>query len=128
MSSNEDLVSLGRRFHGALVARDWPALDVLLTRDATWTLPGRNRISGRARGAAAVLERAKLIAGYGINFQLDHILVSATNMALSLHNTAARGDLRLDEHLATVCQVKGGYIEGIETFLSDVEGMNRFFV
>jgi hypothetical protein len=34
MSSNKDLVSLGRRFHGALVARDWAALDALLTRDA----------------------------------------------------------------------------------------------
>lgn len=69
-----------------------------------------------------------MIASYAINFQLDHVLVSATNMALSLHNTAARGDLRLDEHLATVCQVENGRIVAIETFLSDVEGMNRFFV
>ena len=58
-------------------------------------------------------------------------------MALSLHNTAQQGDsealLRsadrvLDEHVAIVCRLKNGKITEIETFLSDVDGMNAFFI
>lgn len=30
--------------------------------------------------------------------------------------------------LATVCRLREGRIAAIETYLSDVEGMNRFFV
>lgn len=48
-------------------------------------------------------------------------------MALALHNTARRGDLELDEHLATVCTVQDGRVTRIETYLSDVDGMNAFF-
>jgi len=63
-----------------------------------------------------------------LNFALEHILLSPDNMALALHNTATRGDLVLDEHLATVCTLSDGKIAAIETYLSDVEGMNAFFV
>lgn len=110
------------------MARDWSAIRALLTDDAHWTLPGNNTISGTANGADAVVERARQIAGYGLNFELQHILVSRNNVALSLHNTAQRGDRILDEYLATVCQLTDGRIATIETFLSDVDGMNAFFV
>ena len=75
----------------------------------------------------AVVERARLIAGYGLSFALEHILLSRDNMALALHNTAERGGVRLDEHLVTVCRLRDGRIAEIETYLSDVPGMNRFF-
>ena len=119
---------LANAFHRALVARDWNCLRALFHDDATWTLPGDNAISGTAVGGDAVVERAKLIASYGLSFELKHVLLSRTNMALSLHNTAERGDgTRLDEHLATVCRLRDGLIAEVETFLSDVPGMNRFF-
>jgi hypothetical protein len=38
-----------------------------------------------------------------------------------------RGDLHLDEHLATVCTIEDGKIRRIETYLSDVDGMDVFF-
>ncbi|WP_276329047.1 hypothetical protein [Crossiella equi] len=34
-----------------------------------------------------------LIAGYGVNFELPHILESRDNFALSPHNTARRGEV-----------------------------------
>ncbi|MDN7451277.1 hypothetical protein QZM03_28475, partial [Burkholderia multivorans] len=43
------------------------------------------------------------------------------------HNTARRNDLVLDEHLATVCTLRDGKIAAIETYLSDLPGMNAFF-
>jgi hypothetical protein len=45
-----------------------------------------------------------------------------------LRNTARQGDRVLDEYLATVCRLKDGKIAAIETFLSDVDGMNAFFI
>jgi ketosteroid isomerase-like protein len=118
---------LARNFHAALLARDWALLRSFLTDDARWDLPGDNYISGPAEGAAAVVERARLIASYGVAFKLNYVLLSRDNMALSLHNTAERDGTHLDEHLATVCRLKDGRIREIETFLSDVPGMNRFF-
>ncbi|POX42393.1 ketosteroid isomerase [Streptomyces sp. Ru73] len=128
MSQYEAAHQLGKEFHGYLTAGDWDGIRTLLTDDATWTLPGDNTISGTAVGADAIVERAKKIASYGLRFELLHILVSRENMALSLHNTARRGELRLDEHLSTVCRLRDGRIAGIETYLSDVTGMNAFFV
>lgn len=75
-----------------------------------------------------MVARAQKIASYGLNFELLHLLVSRENMALSLHNTARREGAVLDEHLATVCQLRDGKIASIETYLSDVPGMNAFFV
>lgn len=119
---------IARRLHAALTARDWSALRALLTDDAEWTLPGNNTVSGTANGADAVVDLGRKIASYGLNFELLHILVSRDNMALSLHNTAQQGDRVLNEHLATVCRLKDGKIAAIETFLSDVDGMNAFFI
>ncbi|MCK7622833.1 nuclear transport factor 2 family protein [Streptomyces sp. RS10V-4] len=119
---------LGKRFHGCLAAGDWDGIRSLLTDDATWTLPGDNAVSGTASGADAVVERARKIASYGLRFELLHILVSRENMALSLHNTARRGEVRLDEYLSTVCRLRDGRIASIETYLSDVAGMDAFFV
>ncbi|AXJ96133.1 MULTISPECIES: nuclear transport factor 2 family protein [unclassified Sphingomonas] len=124
MMTAEDLA---KEFHTALVARDWSAMRSLFHDDASWTLPGDNAISGTAAGADAVVERARLIASYGLSFKLEHILLSRDNMALALHNTAERNGIRLDEKLATVCRLRDGRIAAIETFLSDIPGMDRFF-
>lgn len=120
-------IEIAKAFHAALVKRDWDRLRTLFVDDATWTLPGDNAISGRAVGIDEVIARARKIAGYGLSFELVHVLVSRDNMALSLHNTAERDGVVLDEHLATVCRLRGDRIAEIETYLSDVAGMNRFF-
>lgn len=119
--------ALAKAFHGALVAKDFDGMRTLFHEDATWILPGDNVISGEAVGVEAVIERARLIASFGLSFKLEHVLLSRDNMALALHNTAEREGVRLDEHLATVCRLRGGRIAQVETFLSDVPGMNRFF-
>ncbi len=128
MPTTDAAQSLGHRFHQALTAGDWAAIRALLHDDATWTLPGDNTISGTAAGADAVVARARQIASYGLRFELLHVLVSRENMALSLHNTARRPDAVLDEYLCTVCRLRDGRIAAIETYLSDVPGMNAFFV
>jgi ketosteroid isomerase-like protein len=118
---------LAATFHRALSGKDWAALRTIMSQDVTWTLPGGNQISGIAAGIDAVIARAELIASYGVSFALQNVLVSRDNMALSLHNTARRGDVVLDEYLATVCHIEAGKITAIETYLSDVEVVNAFF-
>jgi uncharacterized protein len=118
---------LAETFHLALVTKDWELLRTIMTPDVTWTLPGDNRISGTASGIDGVIARARLIAAYGPSFELEYVLISRDNMALAIHNQAARGELVLDEHLATVCTLADDRICRVETYLSDVEGMNAFF-
>jgi ketosteroid isomerase-like protein len=99
-----------------------PAIRALLTDDAKWVLPGDNLISGKAIGADDVTARAQKIAGFGLTFALERILVSPDNFALSLHNTATRQGRVLDEHLATVCFLRDGKIAAIETYLQTLTG------
>lgn len=120
-------ILLARRFHAALVAHDWAGIRALLADEVEWTLPGTNAISGPAQGADAVVARAQKIAAYGLKFDLLHILSSREDVALHLHNTAERDGVKLDEYLATVLRVADGKIIAIETFLSDVAGMDAFF-
>ena len=88
--------------HTALENEDWVALRAVLTDDARCNLPGENAISGAAEGADAVVARARLIASYGMRFELQYILVSRSDMALSQHNTAQRDGRQFDQHVATV--------------------------
>jgi ketosteroid isomerase-like protein len=118
---------LANAFLQNLRTKDWTRMRTLFTEDATWHLPGENKISGLATGADAVVARAEQIASYGLNFAVKHILYGPDGFALSLNNTARRDDLVLDEHLATVCQVRDGKIAHILTYLSDVPMMNAFF-
>nr|WP_247698445.1 hypothetical protein [Streptomyces sp. RK75] len=89
---------------------------------------GDNAISGTADGADAVVERAQLIASYGLDFELLHLLVSRENMALS--RTTPRAG-RTPCWTSTWPRSAGSATEeiaSIETYLSDVPGMNAFFV
>jgi hypothetical protein len=94
--------------------------------EVAWTLPGNNQISGVAVGLDDVVDRAESIASYGPIFDMEAVLVSRDNMALLMHNQAVRGDLVLDERLATIPSIALGMIISIETYLSDLDGMNAF--
>ncbi len=120
--------AVAEEFLAGLKTRDWDRLRAVMTDDIVWTMPGSSLISGEASGVEAVLARSQQIVGYGLDFALNHILIGQYHVALSLHNTATRGELKLDESLATVCFLRDGKIAVIHTFLSDMDGMNAFFV
>jgi hypothetical protein len=67
-----------------LRTRDWALLRTVLTPDIVWTLPGYSRISGKARGIDAVIERSQIIVSYGLTFDLNNILFGFEGVALSL--------------------------------------------
>ena len=128
MAIDEHKKTIARQFLEALRSRDWGLLRSIMTDDIVWTLPGTSLISGEASGVDAVIGRAQRIVSYGLTFNLNHILIGQSGLALSLHNTATKGTQSLDEHLATVCTLRDGKICEINTYLSDVEMVNTFFV
>ena len=120
--------SIGMAFLKAYSEHDWDALSKLMHSDVSWELPGHGRISGRAVGREAVLERVRLIVGGGTKTELLHILTGQTAIALSLHNSGLRPDgIALDEYLTTLLRLENGRIRVVETYLSDVAMMERFF-
>ena len=128
MPNSDDKRHIAETFLLGLRTRDWALLRKIMTDDIVWTLPGYSRISGEVRGLEAVVERAQIIVGYGLTFNLKHILEGQGGLALSLHNTAERQGKILDEHLATVCRLREDRIYSIDTYLSDVDMVNSFFV
>ena len=119
---------LAETFLHALGTKNWDLLHSIITEDISWTLPGASVISGEVSGADAIITRAQQIVSYGVSLELKHILYGQYNVALSVHNQASRGELILDEHLATVCIIRDGKISKIETYLSDIDGLNSFFI
>jgi uncharacterized protein len=127
-SDQDRLLRLAGEFLDAVRQRNSTRLRSLLTPDVSWRLPGRSRISGEIQGPAAVVARAMDIAGSGVQVELLHILLGSTGFALSLHNTGETNGRRLDEHLATVCAVQGERVTAIDTYVSDLDGVERHFV
>ena len=128
MDTETEKIQLANQFLTGLRTRDASLLRSILRDDATWTLPGHSLVSGEAKGADAVIQRAQTIAGHGLTFTLKHLLVGAHGVALSLHNTGRRGEVVFDQHLATVLTMDNGKISAINTYLADVEMLNVFFV
>ena len=131
-STNHLLIDLEKKklaetFLTAVGTQNWDLLHSIITEDISWTLPGTSLISGEVNGANAIITRAQQIVSYGASLELKHILYGQYNVALSVHNQAIRGELILDEHLTTVCTIRDGKISKIETYLSDIDGVNAFF-
>jgi pimeloyl-ACP methyl ester carboxylesterase/ketosteroid isomerase-like protein len=128
VSDNDNKQQIAETFLLGMRTHDWSVLRKLMTSDIVWTLPGHSRISGEARGIDAVIERSRIIVSYGLTFDLKHILFGFEGVALFLHSTATHEGKILDEHLATVCRLRGDRICTIDTYLSDPEMVNVFFV
>jgi ketosteroid isomerase-like protein len=126
--AEEQKNDVAQKFLGGLRNRDWESMHSIMHQDVVWSLPGTSLISGEAQGADAVIKRAQTIVAYGLQVAVKHVQYGLNGVALSLNNTAKRGELIFDEHLVTVCSIRGGKVFRIDTYLHDVEMLNAFFV
>jgi ketosteroid isomerase-like protein len=119
---------IAQKFITGLSNRDANLLKSIMTDDVVWSLPGKSLMSGEAHGVDAILKRSEILHQYEVKFELEHVVFGYQDVALHLHNTGKRGDKILDEHLTTVCSLRGNNIRRLDTFISDVEMLNAFFV
>ncbi|MFJ4655036.1 hypothetical protein ACIP5Y_27490 [Nocardia sp. NPDC088792] len=71
--------------------------------------------------------RSRAITAAGIRFDPRHLHDGYRSVAVTVHNTASRPDAELDEWLAIVFTCRDGRIATIDTHISDVPMMERFF-
>jgi ketosteroid isomerase-like protein len=126
--ANQASRKIAEDFLEAYKNHDFESVKNLMHNDVQWTLPGEGAISGTAVGVEAVIERVKAIINSGVRTTLHYVLIGQCGVMLSLHNNATANDGRvLDEELATVLTVENGLIKKIDTYLSDVPMMERYF-
>lgn len=126
--TDDQKLAIANIFVTALRNDDWDMMHTILAPDATWTLPGTSLLSGLASGADAIVKRVQNLKKFGVNFDLKYILIGLNGFTLSLHNTAKREDLILDEQVAIVFELANEKVVSMVTYLSDVPGINQFFI
>jgi len=119
---------IAQDFIAALSSRNKSALQAIMADDIVWSLPGSSPMSGEAHGVEEILKRSEILHSYGVKITIEHVVYGLRDVALHLHNTGKRDGLLLDEYLTTVCQLDGEKIRRLDTFISDVEMLNGFFV
>ena len=124
----EQKTKIANTFLTAMKTNDWELMRLVMAPDLQWTLPGQSLLSGPAVGVDAVINRAQSLKKFGVMFQLIHILYSWDGVALLLHNTGKRASLVLDQFVTIAFQLDGETITGMTTYLSDVPGIEQFFV
>jgi uncharacterized protein len=128
LPTDEEKVNIANTFITSLKNNDWDTMRSIMTPDAAWTLPGTSILSGLASGVEAIIKRAQGLKKFDVKFDLKYILIGFSGFTLYLNNTSSRGDLILDEQVAIVFEVRYGKVESMATYLSDVTGINQFFV
>lgn len=125
--TEDDMRALANTFAQAIRTQDPELLGSITTEEVVWSLPGDNVISGNARGVDAILRRGRLLAAYGVNIELVHVVYGRSGFGLLLHNTGLRLGRILDEHLTSVFQPRGMLIDAVDTYISDVAMLDSYF-
>jgi uncharacterized protein len=126
--TEEEKRAIATSFIAGLRARDARMLEVIMTKDVVWSIPGASVGSGEAHGVKGIIERANQFAEYSVNIEILYVIYGYTGVALLLHNTGKHNGKTLDEHLTTVIQLDADRIKRLDTYISDVKMLNEYFV
>ena len=118
---------LANGFATAIKSQDKALMRSVTCSGVVWSLPGSNLISGDAEGVDGLLRRGRLLAENGVNIEVEYLVYGRYGFGFLLHNTGSRLGRVLDEHLTSVCQTKDGLISRVDTYISDVEMLDRYF-
>lgn len=128
MTLDDDNLVLGTALRNAFATQDRVAMQSLITADFVWMLPGDNAVSGDVTGIDGIFERFAALASFGVKISIEHVVVNQHGPAFILHNTGSHGGRVLDEYLVTVITVRDQRAARLETFISDIPMMNKYFV
>lgn len=125
--TDQQKLALARRFLSVLAHPDPEVIKSVAVDDVVWSFPGTSSVSGEARGADGIISRARIISSFKVNVEVIRPVYSLSGVAMILHNTAARGDSVLNEHIAAVFSFRDDKISRLDTYLSDVPMAEAFF-
>ncbi|GAB2995346.1 nuclear transport factor 2 family protein [Saccharothrix stipae] len=127
-----ELLTIARKLFDGMTGQDWASVRSITTDDIVWTMPGTSRISGTVVGKEELIERVRRVAAAGVTMkkiELVHMLVGRAGVTMFMHNSAQADDGReLEEYLASVYAIENGKVTGIDTFVTDLKGVNDFFI
>ena len=112
----------------ALANRDAALMTSITTEDIVWSIAGTSLVSGEARGVDAILKRSETLNRFGVSIKIEHVVYGLDDVALQHRNTGKHNGKVLDEHITTVCHLRGRKIHRLDTFLSDVNMVDEYFV
>ena len=115
-------------FMKAQTSRDAALLTSITTEDIVWRIPGVSLMSGEARGVDAILKRAEILKRFSVSIKIEHVVYGLEDVGLQHRNTGKHDGKVLDEHITTVCHLRGRRIDRLDTYLSDVNMVNQYFV
>ncbi len=119
---------IAKKFLAAMRGRDEELMRSILADEVVWSFPGTSIVSGEAKGPEAVVQRARTIGEYGMQFELKNLLVGRDGAAVSLHNTARQGEAVFDMDVVTVLSIREGRVWAMDTYFSNVDMLNSYFV
>ena len=119
---------IAESFVKALTNRDAALLTSITTEDIVWRIPGTSLMSGEARGVDAILKRSETLNRFGVSIKIEHVVYGLDDVGLHQHETGKHDGNVLDEHITTVCNLRGRKIHCLDTFISDVNMLNDFYV
>ena len=98
MNAGSSAPELARAFHRAVTTQNWDLLRDIRDPAVTWSFPGSNILSGLVSGIDGVIGQAQRIGSFGVSIGLEYILIGhdPNTVIVQLHNTAQRGDERLE--------------------------------
>jgi uncharacterized protein len=121
--SDVEMHDLADIFLLAINSRNWDMLRMIITKDCIWRWPGTDDYSGTAIGADSVIKEITSLVDRIYDSRLINILYGLNGVAISLHfHTKMRGR-EIDEDLVTVCVLRGHLISGINTYLTNADGI-----
>ena len=119
---------IAEKYIKALANRDAALLTSITTEDIVWRIPGTSLVSGEARGVDAIMKRSETLHRFGVSITLEHVVYGLDDVALQHRNSGKHDGKVLDEHITTVCHLRGRKIHRLDTYLSDVNMVNEYFV
>jgi ketosteroid isomerase-like protein len=125
--THQEKRTIAEEFLRGLRNRDANHLRSIMVEDVVWSLPGESLMSGEARGADAIANRATTLASFNVEIELEYVVFGLHDVAVLLHNTGQNNGKVLDEHLTTVMHLEGDKIGRLDTFISDVGMLNAYF-
>jgi ketosteroid isomerase-like protein len=123
-------VELIRRGYAAFASGDMATLNDMFADDIEWTIPGRSPISGTRKGKAEVFDFFGQLAALSENtFALEMIdlLGSDDHVVALVHESAHRGEQRLDNDATHIWQVRDGKVVSFAAHNSDQYADDEFY-